>query len=58
MREVYFADMGEISLFEDGFMRCVLRREYDKLYVVRKRLKSHKYAAKFIRPMWQVESVK
>ena len=42
--------------FEDGFMKCVLRREYDKLYVVRKRLKSHKYAAKFIRSKWHGES--
>lgn len=49
---------GKYLYFEDGFMRCVLRREYDKLYVVRKRLKSHKYAAKFIRPKWQGESTK
>lgn len=43
---------GKYLYFEDGFCKCVLRREYDKTYVIRKKLKNRKYAAKFIRPRW------
>ncbi|MBO4944669.1 MAG: hypothetical protein J6C91_05365 [Muribaculaceae bacterium] len=43
---------GEYLYFSDGFGKCVIKAKYNKLYVVRKRLKSHKYAAKFIRPKW------
>lgn len=43
---------GQYLYFEDEFHKCVLRREYDKTYVIRKRLKNRKYAAKFIRPKW------
>ncbi len=43
---------GKYLFFVEEFSKCVIRREYDKLHVVRKRLKSHRYAAKFIRPKW------
>ncbi len=46
---------GKYLFFEEEFHKCVLRREYDKTHVIRKRLKKHKYAAKFIRPKWQGE---
>jgi len=43
---------GEYLYFTESFGKCVIKAKYNKLYVVRKRLKSHKYAAKFIRPKW------
>ena len=43
---------GKYLYFEDEFHKCVLRREYDKTHVIRKRLKNRRYAAKFIRPKW------
>ncbi|MCM1223375.1 MAG: RNA-directed DNA polymerase [Lachnospiraceae bacterium] len=43
---------GKYLYFEEGFSKCVLKREYDKTYVIRKRLKNRRYAAKFIRPKW------
>lgn len=43
---------GKYIYFEDEFRKCVIRREYDKIHVVRKKLKNHRYAAKFIRPKW------
>ncbi len=43
---------GKYIYFEDEFRKCVIRREYDKIHVVRKKLKNHYYAAKFIRPKW------
>ena len=49
---------GKYLYFEEEFHRCVLRREYDKLYVVRKRLKNRNYAAKFIRPKWNDNTLK
>lgn len=44
---------GEYLYFEDQFSRCVIKQQYNKLYVVRRRLKNSKYARKFIRPKWQ-----
>ncbi len=43
---------GKYLYFVEGFHKCVIKKEYDKLYVVRKRLKNHRYAARFIRPKW------
>lgn len=43
---------GKYLYFEEEFTKCVLRREYDKTHVIRKRLKRRRYAAKFIRPKW------
>ena len=43
---------GKYIYFVESFTKCVIRAEYDKLHVIRKRLKSHRYAAKFIRPKW------
>lgn len=44
---------GEYMYFEEGFMKCKIKARYDKLWVVRKKLKRHNYAAKFIRPKWR-----
>lgn len=44
---------GKYIYFADEFSKCVIRPEYDKIRVLRKRLKNHRYAAKFIRPKWQ-----
>ena len=46
---------GGYLYFVDEFTRCKLKHQYDKIWVVRKRLKKHKYAAKFIRPKWRGE---
>ena len=43
---------GKYLYFEDEFRKCVIRREYDRIHIVRKKLKNRKYAAKFIRPKW------
>lgn len=43
---------GKYLYFVEDFSKCVLRREYDKTYIIRKRLKNRRYAAKFIRPKW------
>ncbi|MDE5988972.1 MAG: hypothetical protein K2H17_06205 [Duncaniella sp.] len=46
---------GKYIYFEEEFRKCVIRREYDKIHVIRKKLKSHRYAAKFIRPKWSLD---
>ncbi len=43
---------GKYLYFVEDFGKCVLRRQYDKIHVVRRKLHSHRYAAKFIRPKW------
>jgi len=43
---------GEYLYFEDEFAKCVIKAQYNKLYIVRRRLKNSKYARKFIRPKW------
>ena len=43
---------GEYLYFAEGYAKCVIKAKYNRLYVVRHRLKNHKYAAKFIRPKW------
>ena len=43
---------GKYLYFVEDFSKCVLRREYDKTYIIRKHLKNRRYAAKFIRPKW------
>lgn len=48
---------GKYLYFEEGFSKCIIKKEYDKIHVVRKRLKNRKCAAKFIRPKWQGNKV-
>ena len=49
---------GHYLYFVDEFTRCKLKSQYDKIWVVRKRLKKHNYAAKFIRPKWRAAEEK
>lgn len=44
---------GKYLYFTDGFRVCKLKKEYDIIRCIRKRLKNRNYAAKFIRPKWQ-----
>jgi len=46
---------GKYLYFIEDFGKCVIKRQYDKLHVIRHRLHSHRYAAKFIRPKWSPE---
>lgn len=50
--ELILPTWGEYIYFENEFSRCVIKAQYNKLYVVRRRLKNAKYARKFIRPKW------
>jgi hypothetical protein len=43
---------GKYLYFEDEFRKCVLRKEYDTTYQLRKRLRKHRNAAYFIRPTY------
>lgn len=43
---------GKYIYFVEDFSKCVIRNQYDKQHLIRRRLKSRKYAAKFIRPKW------
>ena len=45
----------EYLYFVDDFSKCVLKNRYNRLLVLRKRLHSRKYAAKFIRPKWATD---
>ena len=42
----------EYLYFEDGFTKCIIKVRYDKRAVIKRKLRSRKYAAKFIRPKW------
>lgn len=46
---------GKYIYFVEDFSKCVIRLAYDKQHIIRRRLKSRKYAAKFIRPKWTVD---
>ena len=38
--------------FEEGFNKLVIRKEYDRLYILRHKLKNSRYARKFLRPRY------
>ena len=42
----------EYLYFTGNFGKCVIKAKYNRLYIVRKPLKNHDYAARFIRPKW------
>ena len=42
---------GDYLFFEGGFTKCILKKQYDRYYVLRKRLKNSRFAARFIRPV-------
>lgn len=44
---------GRYLYFDEEFSRCVIKSEYDPVRRLRRRLRSRKFAAKFIRPKWQ-----
>ncbi|MEF2644435.1 MAG: hypothetical protein U0M50_10325 [Paramuribaculum sp.] len=41
---------GQYLYFEDEFRKCIIRKEYDKLHILRRKLKSSRFARRFIRP--------
>lgn len=41
---------GKYLYFEDEFRKCIIRKEYDKLHILRRKLKSSRFARRFIRP--------
>lgn len=43
---------GEYIYFVQDFSKCVIKVKYDRRNVIKHRLRSHKYARKFIRPKW------
>lgn len=43
---------GKYLYFENEFQKCVLSKDFNETFLLRKRLKNHRYAAKFIRPRW------
>ena len=43
---------GEYLYFVEDFSKCVIKVKYDRRHVIKHRLRSHKYARKFIRPKW------
>lgn len=47
---------GKYIYFTDEFRKCVIRRQYDNTYLLRKRLKNRCFAAKFIRPKWKPDA--
>lgn len=55
MNSLFFSKTVILYLAE-GFTKCVIKAKYNRLYVVRHRLKNHKYAAKFIRPKYSPET--
>jgi hypothetical protein len=44
---------GKYLYFTDEFKKCVLRKEYDRTHLLRRQLRRHKFAAKFIRPIYK-----
>ena len=36
--------------FADGFSKCIIKARYNKLYMLRRKLKNHNFAVKFLRP--------
>ncbi len=36
--------------FEEGFSRCIIKARYNRLYMLRHKLRNHRFAVKFLRP--------
>ena len=51
--ELVIPTWGKYVYFQDRFAKLIIKRKYNPLYNLRRKLKKHKFAAKFIRPVYQ-----